>query len=114
MSFQEQFMFRSKNHSPVVVATLALAAACPTLTRAADNPARTDAAPADEAAATHGPGSKAPGASDSSDLPAVLVTAQRLNEARAGIQTQTGASTYTIDSAAIAATPGGDNTLFNQ
>ena len=30
------------------------------------------------------------------------------------IQTQTGASTYTIDAAAIAATPGGDNTLLNQ
>ena len=30
------------------------------------------------------------------------------------IQTQTGASTYTFDSAAIAATPGGDNTLLNQ
>src|SRR5208282_1831534 len=28
--------------------------------------------------------------------------------------TQTGASTYTIDAAAVAATPGGDNTLLNQ
>ena len=45
----------------------------------------------------------------------VVVTAQMLNEkARNGIQTQTGASTYTIDDVAIAATPGGDNTLLNQ
>ena len=47
-------------------------------------------------------------------LPTVVVTAQKLNEKRAGIETQTGASTYTIDDAAIAATPGGDNTLLNQ
>ena len=47
-------------------------------------------------------------------LDTVVVTAQRLNEKRAGIETQTGASTYTIDDAAIAATPGGDNVQFNQ
>jgi outer membrane receptor for ferrienterochelin and colicins len=47
-------------------------------------------------------------------LSPVVISAQRLNERRAGIQTQTGASTYTIDDAAIAATPGGDNTLLNQ
>ncbi|HEY3730276.1 MAG TPA: TonB-dependent receptor [Steroidobacteraceae bacterium] len=47
-------------------------------------------------------------------LPTVVVTAELLNQKRAGIQTQTGASTYTIDDAAIAATPGGDNTLLNQ
>jgi len=44
----------------------------------------------------------------------VQVTAQRLNEARSSIQTQTGASTYTIDSAAIAAAPGGENAPLNQ
>jgi outer membrane receptor protein involved in Fe transport len=44
----------------------------------------------------------------------IEVTAQRLNDKRAGIGTQTGASTYTIDEAAIDATPGGDNTLLNQ
>jgi outer membrane cobalamin receptor len=47
-------------------------------------------------------------------LDAVTVTAQRLNDARNGIQTQTGASTYLIDEAAIAAMPGGDNDLLNQ
>ena len=44
----------------------------------------------------------------------VVVIAQRLNEARNGIQTQTGASTYTINEAAISAQPGGDNQLLNQ
>jgi len=47
-------------------------------------------------------------------LPTVVITAKILNEKRASIETQTGASTYTIDDAAIAATPGGDNTLLNQ
>ena len=47
-------------------------------------------------------------------LDEIQVTARRLNEARNGIQTQTGASTYTIDAAAIASAPGGDNTLLNQ
>ena len=37
----------------------------------------------------------------------IVVTAERLNDKRAGIGTQTGASTYTIDANAIAATPGG-------
>ena len=44
----------------------------------------------------------------------VVVVAQRLNEARNGIQTQTGASTYVINEAAIEAAPGGDNQLLNQ
>src|SRR5579864_9516132 len=44
----------------------------------------------------------------------VVVIAQRLNEARNGIQTQTGASVYTINEAAIGAAPGGDNQLLNQ
>jgi hypothetical protein len=47
-------------------------------------------------------------------LPPIVVTAQHLDESRSKIQTQTGASTYTFDSAAIVATPGGDNTLLNQ
>src|ERR1700728_1243751 len=47
-------------------------------------------------------------------LRTVVVTAQLLNEKRAAIETQTGASTYTIDDAAIAAAPGGGNVLLNQ
>jgi outer membrane receptor for ferrienterochelin and colicins len=105
-------MFRSRNNTgTVVVATIALVSACPALTRAADATAP-DAAPAD---ASNESGPDASVTTDSSsDMSSVVVTAQRLNEARAAIQTQTGASTYTIDQAAIAATPGGDNTLFNQ
>jgi outer membrane receptor protein involved in Fe transport len=53
-------------------------------------------------------------ASEDVTLPTVVVTAEQLNQKRADIETQTGASTYTIDDAAIAATPGGDNTLLNQ
>src|SRR5882762_11128892 len=51
---------------------------------------------------------------DMVNLPPIVVTAQHLDEGRSHIQTQTGASTYTIDASAIAATPGGDNTLLNQ
>ncbi len=47
-------------------------------------------------------------------LAEIVITAQRLDEGRSHIQTQTGASTYTIDSTSIATTPGGDNTLLNQ
>src|SRR5258706_12904819 len=44
----------------------------------------------------------------------VVVTAERLNQARIGIQTQVGASTYTISSAEIDTQPGGENALLNQ
>jgi outer membrane receptor protein involved in Fe transport len=53
-------------------------------------------------------------ASSSPALDEVVVIAQHLNEARNGIQTQTGASIYTINEAAIGAQPGGDNQLLNQ
>jgi outer membrane receptor for ferrienterochelin and colicins len=72
--------------------------------RAADGAA---AAPAADASAADA------GAPDGS-LATVEVTAQRLNEARVQIETQTGASTYTIDSQAIVAQPGGGNQSFNQ
>jgi outer membrane receptor protein involved in Fe transport len=60
------------------------------------------------------PDPNTPDATAAPSLQEITVTAERLNEARAGIQTQTGASTYTIDAAALEATPGGDNTLLNQ
>ncbi|HUN26224.1 MAG TPA: TonB-dependent receptor [Steroidobacteraceae bacterium] len=44
----------------------------------------------------------------------VIVTAKRLNAMRSEIETQTGASTYTIDSTAIASEPGGQNVELNQ
>jgi outer membrane receptor for ferrienterochelin and colicins len=53
-------------------------------------------------------------ASAPAQLKEIQVTAQRLNEARTTIETQTGASTYTIDSEAIAAMPGGENAQLNQ
>lgn len=55
----------------------------------------------------------APGQSPSV-LESIEVVSRRLNEARTGIETQIGASVYTIDAAAIAAMPGGDNSLLNQ
>jgi len=103
-------MFRSNNNSAkAVVATLALVAACPALTQAAEETPAANAATAEDAA---------PSASSSTDssggMSEIVVSAQKLNEARAGIETQTGASTYTIDSAAIQAMPGGENTQLNQ
>jgi outer membrane receptor for ferrienterochelin and colicins len=61
--------------------------------------------------ATQGAQSAAPA---SNQLSTIVVTAQRLNAARAEIETQTGASAYTITSDAIAATPGGQNVPLNQ
>jgi outer membrane receptor protein involved in Fe transport len=78
--------------------------------------AQADTAPAVADAADAQAGA-APGASGSSTqnvIPEIVVTAQHLDEVRSHIQTQTGASTYTIDAKAIEATPGGDNTLLNQ
>jgi outer membrane receptor for ferrienterochelin and colicins len=77
------------------------------------------AAAADSTAAA-ADASAAANASAASNTPApaqiteIQVTAQRLNEARNTIETQTGASTYTIDSEAIAAIPGGQNVPLNQ
>ncbi len=70
------------------------------------------AAPAGSAAADAQAAPATPAATDT--LQAITVIAEHLNEARNGIQTQTGASTYVIDQAAIAAAPGGDNVLLNQ
>ena len=49
-----------------------------------------------------------------SNMPTVVITARRLNAERSEIETQTGASTYKIDSAAVAAEPGGQNAQLNQ
>jgi outer membrane receptor for ferrienterochelin and colicins len=76
------------------------------------------AAAADSTAADADASAAANTAASSSSTPAqiteIQVTAQRLNEARNTIETQTGASTYTIDSEAIAAIPGGQNVPLNQ
>jgi hypothetical protein len=44
----------------------------------------------------------------------VVITAERLNQRRDSIETQTGASTYTVDQAAIQAIPAADNSALNQ
>jgi len=51
--------------------------------------------------------------STTASAPDIIVTAKRLSDARAAIQPQIGASTYTINAAAIQALPGGDNTALN-
>ena len=53
-------------------------------------------------------------ASDNSgQIQNIVVTAEKLNQTRNEIQTQTGASTYVIGAAAIDALPGGDNLPLN-
>ncbi len=68
------------------------------------------------AAAADAPAAMDASAAADSNAPmqSITVTAERLDAARSGIQTQTGASSYTIDAKAIAAAPGGDNVLLNQ
>jgi len=51
---------------------------------------------------------------DTADIQSIMVISQRLDEGRSHIQTQTGASTYTLDAEAIATLPAGANTPFNQ
>jgi outer membrane receptor for ferrienterochelin and colicins len=92
-----------------LITFLAGGLAAPTVTRAADGNATADST-VDSAAA----GASATGSDGSDQLSTVVVTARRLNEERVQIETQTGASTYTIDSAAIAAAPGGENQQLNQ
>jgi len=72
------------------------------------------AATDDSAASPDADASAALSGSASVPLAEIQVTAQRLNEARSSIETQTGASTYTIDAEAIAAIPGGQNNQLNQ
>src|ERR1700758_2811124 len=114
--FRSDFMFRAKNNmGKVVAATLAIVATCPALTQAAEETAAApDSAAADAASTSAASSAAGSGNSSANSMSEIVITAQKLNDARAGIQTQTGASTYTIDQAAIQATPGGDNTLFNQ
>jgi outer membrane receptor for ferrienterochelin and colicins len=89
-----------------VAAALACTAIAAAYAQGTDTVAGADAAASGADAAASG--------ADASILPPITVTAQHLDEGRSRIQTQTGASTYTLDAAAIAATPGADNTLLNQ
>jgi outer membrane receptor protein involved in Fe transport len=95
-------MFRFSFAQTASLGAAALVLASAVLADAADTALDAGATPANTPGATQ-------------DLmPAIVVTAQHLDEVRSHIQTQTGASTYTIDAKAIEATPGGDNTLLNQ
>jgi outer membrane receptor for ferrienterochelin and colicins len=84
----------------------------------APHDARADAATvSQDPAQTQSPGQSGnavPATDAGANIAEVVVTARRLNEQRSAIETQTGASTYTIDSAALAAMPGGDNVQLNQ
>jgi len=98
---------RNFSYAPSTISVVAaLYAACllalPSVSLAADASSAADASTSDGPAATD------------AALPMIVVTAQRLNAARSQIETQTGASTYTISSDAIAATPGGENVQLNQ
>ena len=103
---------RINTGTAILMTTMSVAVACPTFGWAAESATPSDASAAASPAAASADSSAAD--SSSSAMESVIVSAQRLNDARSGIQTQTGASTYTIDAAAIQAAPGGDNALLNQ
>jgi outer membrane receptor protein involved in Fe transport len=100
----------SPKKSPMAVAVAMLVLACaPTITAvAAEN------APSNGSVASTGGAADPPPTAGAGTLQTVVVSAVRLDAARAGIQTQTGASTYTITAQAIQAAPGGDNVQLNQ
>ena len=65
------------------------------------------------ASAAAQPASSAAAQATSAPVEDITVTAEALSAARNGIQTQLGASTYTVTSKDIEAAPGGDNSLLN-
>ncbi len=84
---------------------------------ARDQEARDQAAPASTSAIRPPAASTDPAALTSPAAGAadqIVVTAQRLDAARASIQPSLGATSYTITNATIQALPGGDNQQFNQ
>jgi outer membrane receptor protein involved in Fe transport len=108
-------MIRTKHHA--LAATWAACAWLVPCAARADSTPESAASAASAAPAASGAAALAPAdAASAITLMRVEVTsrAKRLNEARTGIQTQTGASTYTFDADAIAAMPGGDNVQLNQ
>lgn len=64
--------------------------------------------------AKKGPAQASTAAGGGGTVETIVVTAERLHEARSEIQTQVGASTYTITAEDIQKSPGGDNQLLNQ
>ncbi len=80
----------------------------------ATNTAGSDLADSTDSADAADSAGAAEAADASGAVQTVVVTARRLNAARSGIETQTGASTYTVDTAAINSEPGGENVELNQ
>ncbi len=74
-----------------------------------DTPAATTGASSGQVRADGAPSQVAPSATSD-----VVVTARRLDAARAAIQPSLGATSYTITNDTIQALPGGDNQQFNQ
>jgi outer membrane receptor protein involved in Fe transport len=99
---------RSTSASRALVGVCASLLLAPAVHAADRNPH----ADADPSPATAGAGGA--DGPDNATLSTVVVSAQRLNVERSRIETQTGASTYRIDDAAIAAAPGGQNVQLNQ
>ncbi|HEY6515887.1 MAG TPA: TonB-dependent receptor [Steroidobacteraceae bacterium] len=97
-------MLISKNNGPAVALAMAVVAVIPS-TAAATAAPTADSSNTDTSATADTP---------LVTLQSVVVTALRLDQERAGIETQTGASSYTISSAEIAAEPGGANVQLNQ
>jgi outer membrane receptor for ferrienterochelin and colicins len=102
--------------SGMTLAITALAAFQPTHAFAQSNSASTASSAASEPVTVAQANAAGAPAATTEPTQTVEVTARikRLNDARTGIQTQTGASLYTLDSAAINAMPGGDNVQLNQ
>lgn len=104
----------------VAAAVAALGCSVPIMAHAADTAAAAaDAGPASGAAEsgaadTASQALPAPAGGGAVETVEIVAKVKRLNEARQGIETQTGATVYTLDQAAINAVPGGDNTLLNQ
>jgi outer membrane receptor protein involved in Fe transport len=96
--------------SPRLIAGLCLLFPAALLAREPGEMAGADSPPAADASSTDAPTAAKP----DSQLESIEVVSRRLNDARTGIETQVGASVYTIDAASIAAMPGGDNGLLNQ
>ena len=96
-------MFNFKFLAAPVALAMGLIVCLPCAAQADSETATAEAAGNDASAGNSGP-----------VVDEVVVIAQHLNEARNGIQTQTGASIYVINEDAINAAPGGDNQLLNQ
>jgi len=105
---------RFATSSVAFLVTLFLAALVAAPAARAEDGTAADAAAAEGGGTRPGKGIPDAASDGNGQLSTVTITAQRLNEARQEIETKTGASTYTITSDAIAATPGGENVQMNQ